>query len=355
MHFDLDKLVRDNIRSLVPYSSARSEFGGSARIFLDANENAFGSPLEQDHSRYPDPQQSKLKRLISEMNEVPPSQIFIGNGSDEVIDLLIRVFCSPGVDSILICPPTYGMYAVAAAINDIAVLRAELSNDFELDAESVLGTVQAGTKIIFLCSPNNPTGNLIDRNQIVSILSAFEGIVVVDEAYIHYANARSIVDEIESFPNLVVLQTFSKAWGLAGVRVGLAFANEPIVALLNSIKPPYNVSQTSQEIVAAALMNRETFEQNIRRTIVERTNLASALLDLSFVEKVYESDANFLLIRVDDADRLYRFLLTEKIVVRNRNSIVRCGDCLRITVGNEDENLELLSSLKNYEKSFVLG
>lgn len=353
MAFDLDRLVRDNIKSLIPYSSARGEYGGDARIFLDANENAFGSPLEKDYTRYPDPLQSKIKDRLAAIKNITPSRIFVGNGSDEAIDLLIRIFCRPGEDNILLCPPTYGMYEVSAAINDVDVRRANLNGDFELDVDAVLNAICDSTKLIFLCSPNNPTGNLLDREAIIETVSAFDGIVVIDEAYIHYSDESSLIEDLEAHPNLVVLQTFSKAWGLAGLRVGLAFAGEEIIALFNKVKPPYNISQASQETVLKALANKEIVEKNIEQTIAERKRLELEFPRFRFVEKVYPSDANFLLTKVSNATDLYGFLLSERIVVRNRSNVVLCDECLRVTVGTPEENHALLSAFERYEKSIV--
>lgn len=353
MAFDLDKLVRANVASLVPYSSARDEFDSEAAIFLDANENAFGSPVGADYSRYPDPQQSRIKELLAQLEGISASQVFLGNGSDEAIDLLIRVFCRPGIDDVLICPPTYGMYEVSAAINDVAVRRANLTDDFELDVEAVLRTVGETTKIIFLCSPNNPTGNVLDRESMLEVINSFSGIVVVDEAYIHYARAESLIGDLAHCPNLVILQTFSKAWGLAGLRVGAAFASEQVISLLNKVKPPYNVGQHAQDAVFNALVNRGRFEGYIEKTVTERQRLQLALPAFSFVRNVYPSDANFLLTRVTNALELYRFLLSEQIVVRNRSSVVRCDESVRITVGTPEENTALLAAFQKYEKSLV--
>lgn len=353
MAFELDKLVRENIRQLVPYSSARGEYGGGARIYLDANENSFGSPLAADYSRYPDPLQTVLKKKVAELNGVQPSNIFIGNGSDEAIDLLLRIFCRPQIDDVLICPPTYGMYEVAAMINDVSVSRVNLTGDFGLNVGAVRNAASENTKMIFLCSPNNPTGNSIDRKSILEIAGIFKGIVVVDEAYIHFSKERSLVAEIKTIPNLVVLQTFSKAWGLAGLRVGMAFANEGIIALFNKIKPPYNVSQIAQEMILAAMENQPQVEATIAGIVIERNVLAKRLERFPFVSIVYPSDANFLLVKTAAANEIYGFLLNEKIVVRNRSNVELCEGCLRITVGTPDENSELIEVLKKYEESSV--
>ena len=353
MEFDLDKLVRENIRLLLPYSSARSEFSDSADVWLDANENSFGSPIEQDYNRYPDPLQTAIKQMLAQFVCVDPSEIFVGNGSDEAIDLIFRVFCRPGVDNIVICPPTYGMYEVSANINDTAIKRVSLTPDYQLDIDSIKRAIDANTKLIFLCSPNNPTGNLLDRNAMLNLAGNFDGLVVVDEAYIHFSGTESLISQIADHPNLIVLQTFSKAWGLAGLRVGLAFAAKETISLLNKVKPPYNVSKIAQEAVLRALEHKQKVGEIIQNIIVERKRLAQNLDTFSFVERVYPSNANFLLVRTVDADGLYRFLVREKIVVRNRSTVLLCEGCLRITVGTPTENDALIEALEKYEKGIV--
>lgn len=353
MGFDLDDLVRENIKALAPYSSARSEHAGNAGIYLDANENAFGSPFGMLYDRYPDPLQTELKRSLSEESSVAASQIFIGNGSDEAIDLIIRIFCRPGLDNILICPPTYGMYEVAAGINDVAVKRANLTREFDIDIDAIFEAIDAHTKLIFLCSPNNPTGNSLEREAMRKVLVDFHGVVVVDEAYIHYSNKASFVEDLNVYPNLVVLQTFSKAWGLAALRVGLAFASEGIIGLLNKVKPPYNVGQPAQGLVIDALRDKRSLAETIERTIIERTALEHALGRFPSVHTIYPSDANFLLIKVADAAGLYRFFISEGIVVRNRSNVALCDQCLRITVGTTQENKALLSAFEKYETSSI--
>lgn len=270
MQFDLENLVRDNIKNLTPYSSARKEFTGAAQIFLDANENSFGSPLAQNYNRYPDPLQTTIKEKIAEWNDIKASEIFVGNGSDEAIDLLFRIFCRPQIDNVLICPPTYGMYEVSAEINDITIRRANLTVDFELDFERIKNAIDENTKLLFICSPNNPTGNSFKCENILKLAKDFHGIVVVDEAYIHFSGEKSLVSEINNFQNLVVLQTFSKAWGLAGLRVGLAFANEKTIEFFNRVKPPYNVSQIAQEAILQALENKSHVEKTIAEIVSER-------------------------------------------------------------------------------------
>lgn len=349
----LENLVRENIKRLTPYSSARKEFSGVANIFLDANENSFGSPFETNYHRYPDPLQLKIKGIVSEWNAVKTSEIFIGNGSDEAIDLLFRIFCEPKSDNILICPPTYGMYEVSAEINDVEIKRANLTETFQLNFAEIRRQIDENTKLIFFCSPNNPTGNCLNRSEILEFAKSFNGIVVIDEAYIHFSNSKSLVSEIKNLPNLVVMQTFSKAWGLAGLRVGLAFANEAIIKLFNNVKPPYNVSQIAQEAVLDALNEKKTVDQTIQTIISEREKLTENLSKLKLVTKIYPSDANFILVKTTDANSIYKFLLEETIVVRNRNSVELCEGCLRITIGTAKENAKLLESLEKYEKSIV--
>lgn len=345
MAFELGNLVRANIKNLTAYSSARKEFSGAAEIFLDANENSFGSPLEENYNRYPDPLQTEIKRKIAELQNLNSSEIFIGNGSDEAIDLLFRIFCRPQIDNVLICPPTYGMYQVSAEINDVKVKRANLTMNFELDADAIENESDENTKLLFICSPNNPTGNSFRREDILRIVKTFGGIVVVDEAYIHFSLEKSFVSEINNFSNLVVLQTFSKAWGLAGLRVGLAFANEEIINLFNRVKPPYNVSEIAQQAILRALENKSEADKTIVEIIKEREKLFIELQKLPCVKKVYPSDANFALVKTTDAEKIYNFLLAEKIVVRNRNNVELCAGCLRITIGTREENNNLLKAI----------
>lgn len=344
--FNLENLVRENIKRLTPYSCARKEFNGAAQIFLDANENSFGSPLPTNYNRYPDPLQWKIKEKIAANHSIKPTEIFIGNGSDEAIDLLFRIFCEPQKDNILICPPTYGMYEVSANINDVGIKRANLTEDFQLDLSEIESTIDESTKLLFICSPNNPTGNSLKREEVLNLAKNFNGIAVVDEAYIHFSNEKSLLSEINIFPNLVVLQTFSKAWGLAGLRVGLAFANEEIIKLFNKVKPPYNVSEIAQHAILDAFENAENVEKTIAEIISEREKLIENLRGFSFVKKIYPTDANFVLVKTSDAKSIYEFLLDEKIVVRNRNNVELCEGCLRITVGTVEENESLLKSLK---------
>jgi len=349
MIFDLQSLVRQNIRNLKPYSSARSEFAGAAEVFLDANENAFGSPAGGGFNRYPDPLQIELKKLVASAKGVDPTQIFVGNGSDEAIDLLFRIFCEPGRDEAIICPPTYGMYRVSADINDVAVCEINLTNEFLLDVPAALAGITPRTKLVFICSPNNPTGNLMRRGSVIEIAGNFDGIVVVDEAYIDFASESSMIAELASLPNLVVLQTFSKAWGMAGLRVGLAFASAEIIGLMNRVKPPYNVSGIAQRAVIDAFHDRESVEKWIDTALQQRTILAETLYQFESVETIYPSDANFILVKMADANDVYRFLLEEKVVVRNRNNVELCEGCLRITVGTPEENQRLIEALARFE------
>lgn len=348
MTFDLENIVRPNIRNLKPYSSARSEFEGSAEVFLDANENAFGSPAGFGLNRYPDPLQRELKDRIAAMKGVSPSQIFVGNGSDEAIDLLFRIFCEPGRDEVITCPPTYGMYRVSADINDIAVREIVLTEEFQLDIPAILTSISDATKLIFICSPNNPTGNLMSRGSILEIARRFNGLVVVDEAYIDFADEPSMIAELSELPNLIVLQTFSKAWGMAGVRVGLAYASSEIIDLMNRVKPPYNVSGLAQQAVINALDSKATVSSWIDAARSERLRLENSLIDLDIVKRVYTSDANFLLVEVDGANAVYKYLIDEKIVVRNRNNVELCEGCLRVTVGTPEENERLLAVLGSF-------
>lgn len=340
---DLQKLVRQNIISLKPYSSARDEFSGEAGVFLDANENPFG-----DLNRYPYPHQQTLKDKLKDIKKLTSKQVFIGNGSDEVIDLLIRIFCNPSVDKIIVCPPTYGMYEVAANINDVMVLSVPLTQDFQLDTvalQQVISQSEPNTlKLIFLCTPNNPTGNSIDN--IEWVLANFNGIVVVDEAYIDFSERKSFIEKLALYPNLVVVQTFSKAWGLAAARIGIAYASETIIALMQKVKPPYNVSSLNQEAALKALDNEHVIAHQKAHILEQRTYLETSLSQLPIVKKVFPSDANFILIEVEDADKLYEHLVIKNIVVRNRNTIIK--NCLRITIGTIVENQYLIEVLKRY-------
>ncbi|RZJ69512.1 histidinol-phosphate transaminase [Flavobacterium sp.] len=336
--FDLTTLIRPNIAALQPYSSARDEFSGKAEIYLDANENPFGQ-----WNRYPDPTQFSLKKKLSEVKKIPMENIFIGNGSDEIIDLLLRVFCEPKKDKILTFMPTYGMYSVCAALNDVTLLEVALDENFQID-EKRLNSILSdeNLKAIFLCSPNNPTGNTLDR--IDKILENFNGIVVVDEAYIDFSDSESLLAKLEKYPNLVILQTLSKAWGLAAARIGIGFASAEIVQVLDRVKPPYNVSQLNQDAAISALDDVATFENRLKTLIVQRFWLISELEKLQIVKKVYPTQANFVLAEFTDADLVYENLLADGIIVRNRNSVVK--NCLRISVGTPTENQLLIAKLQ---------
>jgi histidinol-phosphate aminotransferase len=346
--FDLSRLIRENIKTLTPYSSARDEFSGAAKVFLDANENSLGSPLLKWYNRYPDPHQVKVKEAISTVKAVARENIFLGNGSDECIDLLYRSFCNPGNDNVIICPPTYGMYEVSANINDIKLRKAPLLDDFQLDLVHLENLVDENTKLIWICSPNNPTANSMNRTDVETILNNFNGLVVVDEAYINFSRQKSFIQELADYPNLVVLQTFSKAWGLAGLRLGMAFASPEIIEILNRVKPPYNVNQVTQELALKALEEVGQVNDMIKELVQMRVALKGVFEKLPFVQKVFPSDANFLLVKVDDAKMLYNYLLSRGIVVRDRSNVKLCDNCLRITVGTEEENTELIEAMADY-------
>jgi histidinol-phosphate aminotransferase len=346
--FQLDRLLRENIRNLVPYSSARDDFSGEARVFLDANENSLGSPLTKWYNRYPDPHQRKLKEALSRIKGIPPQNIFLGNGSDECIDILYRAFCNPGVDNVIINPPTYGMYEVSAAINEVKIRRSPLMEDFQLDLIHLENLADDHTKIIWICSPNNPTANSMRREDIEIILNNFDGLVVIDEAYINFSRQRSFIPELADYPNLVILQTLSKAWGLAGLRLGMAFASESIIEVYNRIKPPYNIGQATQDLVLGALEETDQVNEMIRNIVSLRSGLEKNLAELELVLKIYPSDANFLLVKVSDPKRIYQYLLDQGIVVRDRSNVMLCEGCLRITVGTEKENAELVNKLRSF-------
>ncbi len=348
--FILENILRENIKRLIPYSSARSEFEGDAQIFLDANENSLGSSIMGNYHRYPDPLQKQLKAKISSIKKAPAENIFIGNGSDEAIDLLIRAFCNPAVDNILIFPPTYGMYEVSAEINDIGINKLLLTKDFQLDIENLESAINTNTKIIFVCSPNNPTGNLLNNKDIEWLLQNFNGVVVIDEAYIDFAGTESWIQKLNDYPNLVVLQTLSKAWGLAGLRIGFAYSSKEIINVLNKIKPPYNISEATQQLALKALNNEVEAKQKTCMLTREKEKLAKAFEQFYFIKETYPSNANFLLVKVDNANSLYKYLLNANIVVRNRSSQPLCENCLRITIGTPEENTKLLTALKTYNQ-----
>ncbi len=347
--FNLNNLLRENIKNLIPYSTARDEFKGEANTFLDANENSYGSPLTKWYNRYPDPLQWKVKEKLQEIKGLPANQIFIGNGSDECIDVLIRSFCEPGLDNIIICPPTYGMYGVSAAINNVHVKKILLTSGFQLNLPAIEEAIDDHTKIIFLCSPNNPTGNSLIKADIEAVLNNYFGLVVIDEAYINFSRHRSFIQELKDYPNLVVMQTLSKAWGLAALRIGMAFASEEIIAVLNKVKPPYNINQASQELAVKALEEVDQVTDMIQEIVAQRALLEEQLKELSLVIHIYPSDANFLLIKVTKPIALYNYLLSKGIVVRDRSKVELCEGCLRITVGTPLENQQLLMAFKNYK------
>lgn len=355
MRFDLHKLTRPNIQKLVPYSSARDEFSGDAKVFLDANENSLGSPLPKWYNRYPDPHQQQVKAALSQIKGIDAKHIFLGNGSDECIDILFRCFCEPGKDNVVICPPTYGMYEVSANINDVEVRKAPLLPDFQLNLAHLEQLTDANTKIIWLCSPNNPTGNALNRTDIETVLNNFSGIVVIDEAYINFSRQKSFVQELTEYPNLVVLQTLSKAWGLAALRLGMAFASEEIVEVMNKVKPPYNINQATQDLVLKALEEVGQVNDMIKELVAMREALKEVFEQMPTVETVYPSDANFLLVKIAEARKVYEFLLTKGIVLRDRSNVQLCEDCLRITIGTEKENTILVDALAEWlaTKGFV--
>lgn len=350
MSFDLNSLLRPHIAKLQPYTSARDEYTGKEGVFLDANENPFGSITEQDFNRYPDPYQSALKEEIAQIKGVRPSQIFLGNGSDEAIDLLYRAFCNPVKDNVILLPPTYGMYEVSANINDVEIRKVALTPDFQLQPDQILAAADANSKILFICSPNNPSANKAKREDILFLLENFKGLVVVDEAYIDFSDEPSFTNELDRFPNLLVMQTFSKAWGLASLRLGMAFASEELIRILNKIKPPYNISGLTQETVLAAIKDKAKVDRMIQDILAEREFLKGELEKLPFVQKIHPSHANFLLVQIPNANQVYDDLIEEKIIVRNRAKVLLCADCLRITVGTREENEALLKALKKVIK-----
>jgi histidinol-phosphate aminotransferase len=347
--FNPHNLVRDNIRNLKPYSSARDEFKGEANIFLDANENSLGSPLLKWYNRYPDPMQWKIKEKLSVIKQVPVDQIFLGNGSDEPIDLLFRCFCEPGVDEVIVFPPTYGMYEVSANINNVHLSKVPLTKEFQLDLEALELAIKPHSKIIWFCSPNNPSGNSIDRQDIEMVLNNFDGLVVVDEAYINFSRQKSLVTDLADYPNLVVLQTLSKAWGLAGLRVGMAFASAEIVGYLNKVKPPYNISEPVQELALKALDEIGQVNDMILQLVEARKQLEQDFVKSPQVVKIFPSDANFLLVEFTQARGMYDYLVGKGIVVRDRSNVLLCDNCLRITVGTDAENLKLVEAINSFQ------
>jgi histidinol-phosphate aminotransferase len=345
MAFELEKVVRPNIKTLKPYSSAKDEYTGEAKILLDANENSLGSPLTKWYNRYPDPYQQQLKDKLAFVKQIAANQIFIGNGSDECLDILYRTFCEPGKDNIIICPPTYPMYEVGANINDIEIQKAPLLLDYQLNVAHIEQLVNERTKIIWICSPNNPTGNSLDRIDIETILNHFDGIVVVDEAYINFSKQKSFVQSLIDYPNLVVLQTLSKAWGLAGLRIGMCFASPEIIGYMNKVKAPYNINIVTQELALQALEEVGQVNDMIQLLVDMRNALAEVIASMPHVIKVFPSDTNFLFVKIPHARKLYEYLLTLGIIVRDRSTLELCEDSLRITVGTEQENTALVDAM----------
>lgn len=349
-NFNINERLRENIKNLRPYSSARDEFSGQGEyLFFDANENALGSVgTDLKYNRYPDPYQSEVKTLIAQQQKVKKEQIFLGNGSDEAIDLLFRAFCEPKRDKALIMPPTYGMYSVSAGINDVEIVKVPLTKDYQPDVEKVIQTVQNddAIKLIFLCSPNNPTGNLLNKEKIIAILKSCNGIVVVDEAYIDFQPEASMLQFLNDYPNLVILQTFSKAWGLANLRLGKAFASQEIIQIFNNIKPPYNVNGYTQQVAIQALNNLPQKDDYIAEILKERNRLELQLRTLDLVETIYPSAANFFLVKTKpEATDIYELLLANQVVLRNRSRVHLCENCLRITIGTAEENSLLMQKL----------
>lgn len=344
LNLDLNALVRKNIAKMKPYSSARDEFKGEAEVFLDANENPYPTP----YNRYPDPLQWKVKEKLAPLKGVKPEQIFLGNGSDEAIDLLIRAFCEPSQDAILITEPTYGMYSVCAEINAVNIQTVPLTSNYDLDRDGILEQADDRTKLIFLCSPNNPTASLLNRDTILEILQTVKGLVVVDEAYIDFSKSKSFIEELRNYPNLVILQTFSKAWGLAALRLGMAYASEGIIGILNKIKYPYNINIQTQELALKALENKTQKDAWVEEILTQRDRLMQSLNTVPMVEKVFPSDANFILAQVKDAPGVYHKLMERKIIVRDRSKVMLCTNCLRITVGTPAENERLIETLKSF-------
>ena len=348
MEFDLTTLVRENIKAMNPYSSARHEYSGMATVYLDANENPFGSALPQHYNRYPDPLQIALKEKISEIKTVPAQNIFLGNGSDEAIDLLFRIFCEPGRDNVIIFPPTYGMYEVCAAMNNVKVKKVPLKKNFQLNLAAGEKSIDPFTKLIFICNPNNPTGNSINIADAEFLLNNFKGLVVIDEAYINYSRQQTFISKLTEYPNLVILQTLSKAWGLAGLRLGMAFAGEPVINYMNKVKYPYNINTVSQQLALKALENTKTVSEWISITLEQRKWMIEELTRLWIVKSVYPSDANFILVKTSEARKVYEYLSSKGIIVRDRSKIILCDDCLRITIGTPAENKQLIEALKLY-------
>lgn len=343
--FDINTLVRENVKTLKPYSSARDEFEDfdtADMVFLDANEN----PFENGVNRYPDPQQNNVKQVLAKQKGINLNQILLGNGSDEVLDLLFRAFCEPKKDNIISLPPTYGMYSVLANINDVENKEVLLSEDFQPKVDQILEAVNVNTKILFLCSPNNPTGNSFSDESVVALLQNFKGLVVIDEAYIDFSKKDSWINELDEYPNLVITQTLSKAYGLAGIRLGICYASAAVISVLNKIKPPYNVNELTQQRAGLRLKETAKINTEIAAIIVQREQLLKVLLNVKFVEKIYPTEANFILVKVDDANKRYDELIAKGIVIRNRTTQPLCENCLRLTIGTEAENKKLIEALR---------
>jgi histidinol-phosphate aminotransferase len=341
---NLDNLVRENIKNLKPYSSARDEFQGDASVYLDANENPYNAP----YNRYPDPLQRELKNKIASLKHVHAENIFLGNGSDEPIDLVFRAFCEPRIDNVVAIEPTYGMYKVAADINGVEYRKVLLSENYLISANNLLAATDKQTKIIFICSPNNPTGNLLDKNEIIKVLTSFSGLVILDEAYIDFANDEGFLKQLHNYPNLIVLQTFSKAWGLASIRLGMAFASHAIIAIFNKIKYPYNINLLTQQYALEAVENDAEKRDWVKLILSNKELLVQELETVKGVKKIFPSDANFILAKVDDPKLVYEYLVDNKIIVRNRSNVSLCAGCIRITVGTQEENDTLVKALKKY-------
>ena len=340
----LQELCRENIWNLAPYSSARNEYNGHvAHVFLDANENPYNAPL----NRYPDPLQEEVKTLLSKIKRVPIANIFLGNGSDEAIDLPYRIFCRPGIDNVVAIEPTYGMYKVCADVNDIEYRPVLLDENFQITSEKLLSACDQNTKIIWICSPNNPTGNLINRNAIEEVLNKFEGIVIIDEAYSDFSSEKPLREELAKHPNMIVLNTMSKAWGCAAIRLGMAFASQEIIDLFNKVKYPYNINLLTQKQAIESLKDPVAVEKWVKILLLERSRVMNAFKDLTITEKIYPTDSNFFLVKVTDAQAIYDYLVEKGIIVRNRTKVQLCGNCLRITIGSKSENQELLAALRD--------
>ncbi len=344
----IESILRPNIAALAPYSTARDEYQGELGVFLDANE----SPYENGYNRYPDPHQRELKAILSKIKGVAIENIFLGNGSDEAIDLMFRVFCEPKQDNAVAIAPSYGMYKVAAAINDVQMREVQLGEEYALPVDALLAACDEHTKLMFICSPNNPTGNSFPREEILRLADEFEGMLIVDEAYIDFAQCESLKNEIDKYPNIVVLQTLSKAWAMAGLRLGMALADRRVIDVMSQVKYPYNINQAALQIVERLLAH--PIDDNVKEIVSQREVVTDRLQQMSFVGKVYPSDANFLLAKVDDANAVYEHLIADGIIVRNRNKVHGCEGCLRITIGTPEENEKLLISLEEYEKKSIV-